>query len=615
MESFVAISSKKYMVMQKSFLVLAVHMLFACYVPMVTSLPFVLRTYVAATRIVGDVVFEVGDNGTFGVNFTVIEAVAHARQMRLMSWCALVVVFSDNPTFLSVFAEMADEGRLMVWETRLLVITRLALSNLENLMQNYWTFSMMNTMFMKIKETTGVNHCQLYVHMPYSPAGPQVVQSASLKSGHTLVSIKERTLFPEKFNNFYGMKINLTWIPTRPYWQPVKQPGPNGTEVISFTGREYRLMQNFAPIFNFTLNPLPWEGWPPVMKRLRTREAFLWPANLPILPHMLKVYDFSFFLERSTLAFTMAKPSTKPSWESLYRPLHIEVWGLILPTVIVVFIVLMVMNQTGKEKGPGAWLVMKQVLGTLLDEAIPGELPLRSTTRVVLTAWLLFSFIVGTVYRSNLTACLTIPKYPPRIETLSGLVEAGTKILVVENMDMFYDNFRQSTSEVLRTIAARMEIVPNEVIGISRCLTENSAYLYERLFMEVKVDEHFTDLDETTPFYVTQDSFLADFSAFLMIRDAPFKPNFDYVLITFHGGGIIQKLHSDAVALIRKQNREKRRREKSTVIKKPKEKIKALTMVHMQGPFVLYLACAIVSLVSFGIEVSYDVYLRRPQKH
>ncbi|XP_063889396.1 glutamate receptor ionotropic, delta-1-like [Scylla paramamosain] len=535
--------------------------------------------------------------------------------MRLMSWCTLVVVFSDNPTFLSVFAEMADEGRLMVWETRLLVITRIPLSNLQDLLQNYWTFSMMNTMFLKLNTSSGENHCQIYVHMPYSPAGSQVVQLASLKSGHTLVNIKERTLFPEKFNNFYGMKINLTWVPTRPYWNPVKQPGPNGTEVMSFTGREYLLMQSFAMIFNFTLNPLPWEGWPPVMRRLRTREAFLWPANLPILPHMLKQYDFSIFLERSTLGFTMAKPSIKPSWQSLYHPLRIEVWILILPTVIMVYIALMVMNQTGREKGPDAWIVMKQVLGTLLDEAIPGELPLRSTTRVVLTAWLLFSFIVGTVYRSNLTASLTIPKYPPRIETFSGLVEAETKILVVEYMDMFYNNFRQSTSEVLRTIAARMEIVPNEVIGISRCLTENAAYLFERLFMEVKIDEHFTDLDETTPFYVTQGSLLADLSAFLMIRDAPFKPNFDYVLITFHGAGIIQKLHSDSVGLIRRQNREKRRREKTTVIKKPEEKIKALTLVHMQGPFLLYLVCTIVSLVSFCSEVSRDVYLRSPRKH
>ncbi|XP_045114476.1 uncharacterized protein LOC123506447 isoform X2 [Portunus trituberculatus] len=109
-----------------------------------------------------------------------------------MSWCALVVVFSDNPTFLSVFAEMADEGRLMVWETKLLVITRLPLSSVEDLMQNYWTFSMMNTMFMKIKETAGINH-------------------------------------------FHGMKVNISWLPLTPYWMEEKRPGPNGTEARTYT--------------------------------------------------------------------------------------------------------------------------------------------------------------------------------------------------------------------------------------------------------------------------------------------------------------------------------------------------------------------------------------------
>lgn len=85
------------------------------------------------------------------------------------------------------------------------------------------------------------------------------------------------------------------------------------------------------------------------------------------------------------------------------------------------------MKHGDKSEGPSAWLVMKQVLGTLLDEAIPGELPMRSPTRVVLTAWLIFSFIVGTVYRSNLTACLTVPKYPPRVETLAQLADSGAR--------------------------------------------------------------------------------------------------------------------------------------------------------------------------------------------
>ncbi|XP_063889387.1 uncharacterized protein LOC135116111 [Scylla paramamosain] len=120
--------------------------------------------------------------------------------MRLMSWCTLVVVFSDNPTFLSVFAEMADKGRLMVWETRLLVITRLPLSNLQDLLQNYWTFSMMNTMFLKLNISSGENHHQIYGHMPYGPTGSHVAQLASLKFGNVLVYLSDGALFPEKYS-------------------------------------------------------------------------------------------------------------------------------------------------------------------------------------------------------------------------------------------------------------------------------------------------------------------------------------------------------------------------------------------------------------------------------
>ncbi|MPC69070.1 hypothetical protein E2C01_063284 [Portunus trituberculatus] len=81
------------------------------------------------------------------------------------------------------------------------------------------------------------------------------------------------------------------------------------------------------------------------------------------------------------------------------------------------------------EHTPETWLVVKQVVGTLLDEAIPGGLPRSTPTRMVLTAWLIFSFIVGTLYRSNLTAYLTAPKYPPRVETLADLVGKDAKYL------------------------------------------------------------------------------------------------------------------------------------------------------------------------------------------
>lgn len=83
------------------------------------------------------------------------------------------------------------------------------------------------------------------------------------------------------------------------------------------------------------------------------------------------------------------------------------------------------MKHSGESETYKVWLVVKQVVGTLLDETISGRLPRRSPTRMVLATWFIFAFIVGNVYRGNLTASLTVPKYPPRAETLAQLVDAG----------------------------------------------------------------------------------------------------------------------------------------------------------------------------------------------
>ncbi|KAK8388255.1 hypothetical protein O3P69_020268 [Scylla paramamosain] len=363
---------------------------------------------------------------------------------------------------------------------------------------------------------------------------------------------------------------------------------------------------------NFSPNPLPFEGWEVVLRRLRDREAFIWPVNLPILPDMVEEYDFSFFLERSTLAFTMAKPTLKPSWLSLYYPLQTEVWIFVAASVLILFIILLMIKHNVEGKRYETWLAVKLVIGTLLDEAIPGELPRKTPMRMLLTAWLIFTFIVGTVYRSNLTACLTIPTYPPRPETLVDLLNTGARVTIVDTMDIFVTSFKQSESTTLRTLTERMVYVPSFKEGMTESLTENSAHLYERLYMEVKVEEYFTNNDGSTSLYVTQGTLLDDFSAFLLIRDAPFRSKIDSCLMVFHESGLLTKWKTKVMDEIRHENQERRK----TNILQGEEKKKttdetdviSLTLLHMQGPLVLYLLTATVSFLAFISEISIGAY-------
>ncbi|KAK3892962.1 hypothetical protein Pcinc_003141 [Petrolisthes cinctipes] len=71
-----------------------------------------------------------------------------------MSWCVTVVVVSDDLTFLTTFAEWSLKSRLLVWSTRLLVITRLPREDLVLILSSRWTFSMTNAMMLNVDQSS-----------------------------------------------------------------------------------------------------------------------------------------------------------------------------------------------------------------------------------------------------------------------------------------------------------------------------------------------------------------------------------------------------------------------------------------------------------------------------
>ncbi|KAK3886047.1 hypothetical protein Pcinc_009780 [Petrolisthes cinctipes] len=59
----------------------------------------------------------------------------------------------------------------------------------------------------------------------------------------------------------------------------------------------------------------------------------------------------------------------------------------------------------------------------LLGQNLPQRLPNTNSVRVLVATWLVWALVLGSAYRGNLTANLTLPKYPPRPETIPQLVD------------------------------------------------------------------------------------------------------------------------------------------------------------------------------------------------
>ena len=68
----------------------------------------------------------------------------------------VVVVVSDDPALLAAFARQAREGRLLVWATRLIVVTRRALHRLHPL---HHTLSLTNSLLLLVDGPPEVKRC------------------------------------------------------------------------------------------------------------------------------------------------------------------------------------------------------------------------------------------------------------------------------------------------------------------------------------------------------------------------------------------------------------------------------------------------------------------------
>lgn len=78
-------------------------------------------------------------------------------------------------------------------------------------------------------------------------------------------------------------------------------------------------------------------------------------------------------------------------------------------------------DQRRPPGGPRFWWVLLDVAVLLVGQGLSMRLTGSSSRRAVVATWLIFCYVVVSIYNGNLTASLTLPKPPPRAETVAQL--------------------------------------------------------------------------------------------------------------------------------------------------------------------------------------------------
>ncbi|XP_069999969.1 ionotropic receptor 21a isoform X2 [Penaeus vannamei] len=549
------------------------------------------------------------------------EVIRQARKERLMSWNVCVVLVSEDPAFLTTFADVALRGRLLVWATKLLLVTSVALQELRAFLGSRWVFSMMNAVVMVLQMEGLLQKWDMYSHLPYSPAGPQLVSVATWTPAEGLRIKSGHGLFPEKFWNFYGATVNVTALPFPPYWSVLEEPSASSPG--RYSGTDFLLLEATAEALNFTFRVVPTETWTEVADRVVERVAFLSPIFHNVLPARLERYEFSFVYEFGSLDFSRAKPDLQPQWQSLYYPLSHAVWLGVLATVVVVplsfYGILRAMRSrdaTGHAPPTSPLTLgkaLQEVFGLFLGQNLSRVFYSSVRARVLVGAWLVFSLVVGTAYRGNLTASLTLPVYPSRPETLAQLVLVADRITMPSYGAEFKSFFGKSDSPVFKRLSELMHIVSSVEEGQRQAILANQAHLDTRRYQLLHIAQKFSNADGTTKLYIGRDSIIPGQSAWPLPHDAPYRTQVDRCIMAVIEAGLYEQWSHN---LLNEARRESSRKQREEQAKKQEEgngeeeetdssgsgRAKALTIVHMQGPLMLLLLGLCAAAFVFVVE-------------
>ncbi|XP_050696723.1 uncharacterized protein LOC126985611 [Eriocheir sinensis] len=167
----------------------------------------------------------------------------------------------------------------------------------------------------------------------------------------------------------------------------------------------------------------------------------------------------------------------------------------------------------------------------LLGQDLPGPLPTYASYRVLVATWMVFSLVLGTVYRGNLTAAMTLPKYPKRIETVQELVKGVDRINMPPYGADHKESYKRSGSRVLRAVGELIQIVET-IEGIGRALkNRREAHADDLHYLQQVTTQDYTSRGGKELLYVGKQNIFASPSAWPVPHDAPYTDHINHVML------------------------------------------------------------------------------------
>ncbi|XP_069957608.1 probable glutamate receptor [Cherax quadricarinatus] len=389
--------------------------------------------------------------------------VEKVKQMQQISLYMTVVVMSDDSAFLAAFVELSLKFHIFVWSTRLLIVTR---SHIKELQDHQAILSMTNSVLVVINDDTANARCSVYVYLPYSPRGEKPLQVASWTTQRGLVFTSHLPLFPDKFSKlFHGPNLLLT--AEKNTFNKIKSPATRTSSgcKVHFRGSGPQLMDYLSKALNFTycyvrssdgesgikLNNGSWTGMVGMVMR---QEVDIGAGPYMIDRWRAEVVDFTvpILIDYWRILAARGRPEVDP-WGFLF-PLAPLVWAAILAALMVLAATLFFMsssacNMIHEQRN---WLqVTFGFVRILLQQDV--VVPIYWRERVMLLVWMMVTLVLTRSYAGNLMALLAVRHISQPYQTLRDVVDDPSVTMIWSKGSAVGPYLKSAESGIYRDIA------------------------------------------------------------------------------------------------------------------------------------------------------------------
>ncbi|XP_071524147.1 glutamate receptor ionotropic, delta-2-like [Panulirus ornatus] len=536
------------------------------------------------------------------------QIIREARKLRQLSWCMTVVVVSDDPAFLAAFAQSSLKGRLLVWSTRLLVVTRLPRQELWNL---HILLSMNNALLLIMDDAS---RCRMYVHLPYSQQGTPPLQVASWTPHRGLVLTTHLPLFPDKFFRFLQKP---TLVVAEDEYQPhaaVLVEGPSAARRVSFTGPMLKVLGLLADSINFTYTLVrPPDGawgakqadgsWTGMVGMVKRKEIDIGLGPFGVTAVRAEVVDYTrpIVVDYARILAGRGRPEVDP-WGFLL-PLTPLVWGIILTALLVVVLATLLLlptfsyitttNQSDKFLD-----IFFNYLRVLLQQDIKAQRD-HWWERLMLASWMMMTLVLTRSYTGNLMSLLAVRHIPQPYQSLRHVLDDPSTAMIWEANTAYVQHFRDAESGIFREVAnageegriiyQRSTSFPESVETLVR--RGEHVLIVEDLTEKVFVAQDFSKTGQCD-FYSSREMFLPLMFAMVGRKDSPLVPVISERIKSVTEAGLYHHWMKVAVP-------------NSTSCVHPPIKITvntSLSVTNLSGMFLVFLGGFIVSLLVLFLE-------------